>query len=110
MTMKIDLPLTINEMPCKVLLEKQYDGFELKLFVKVGLNAYWRSRMSEAQNHRCCWCYCLTTDERNKNNSSTLEHVLPVSKGGKNHPDNFAMACYECNNKRGFKPVEQFMA
>lgn len=107
--MQFDIPSTINEMPTLVDFEKAVKGYELKLSLRIGLNAYWRSRMSEAQNHKCCWCGIETTDERDKNHSSTLEHVIPTSKGGANHPDNLAMACNKCNHKRGNKPAEQFI-
>ena len=107
--MHFDIPSTINELPTRVDFEKMANGYALKLSLQIGLNAYWRSRMSEAQNHKCCWCGIVTTDERGKKYSSTLEHVMPVSKGGKNHPDNLAMACSRCNQKRGNKPAEEFM-
>ncbi len=45
---------------------------------------------------RCPHChYCrteLTYEE------STLDHVIPKSKGGKRNPDNVVLACKTCNN------------
>src|SRR5574340_33933 len=32
--------------------------------------------------------------------SPTLDHILPVSKGGKHHPDNVRLAHFECNSRR----------
>jgi len=48
----------------------------------------------------CYYCgYSLTL------NDSTLDHVLPVSKGGTNRLDNLVLACYECNQEKADKIV-----
>ena len=31
----------------------------------------------------------------------TKDHILPKSKGGKNHLDNYQTMCINCNNKKG---------
>lgn len=69
-----------------------------------------RSRLSEAQNHRCCWCGDAFSDLPNTTRSPTLEHVIPLSQGGADHPDNMAVACVRCNQKRGTKGVDAFLA
>jgi 5-methylcytosine-specific restriction endonuclease McrA len=30
----------------------------------------------------------------------TIEHLIPLSKGGADHPDNLVMTCYRCNERR----------
>jgi len=75
----------------------------------IGRKAQLRSILSESQNHRCCWCGIRTVDEENHYNSATLEHILPKSKNGKSHPDNYVMSCHACNMKRGTMTVEEFM-
>jgi 5-methylcytosine-specific restriction endonuclease McrA len=37
--------------------------------------------------------------------NSTLDHIKPVARGGTNHPDNLALACGPCNNKKGNKSI-----
>lgn len=70
-----------------------------------------RSRLSEAQNHRCCWCARRFSDEAGRRDSPTLEHVIPRSLGGsKLDPDNCVVACERCNRKRGVQTIEAFMA
>lgn len=32
---------------------------------------------------------------------ATIEHVIPISKGGRDHPNNIKMAHKRCNEKRG---------
>ena len=61
--------------------------------------------LSEAQNHRCCYCHRELTDYRVRkgkvaNLSGTIEHVIKKSEGGSDHHDNLVVACYECNTKR----------
>lgn len=53
-----------------------------------------RRCLSEAQNHRCCWCGA-------RPDYLTFDHVLPINKGGSDHPDNLVMACEPCNRERG---------
>lgn len=31
----------------------------------------------------------------------TLDHIIPVSKGGTDHSDNLQVACQSCNSERG---------
>lgn len=45
--------------------------------------------------------------------SVTIEHILPRSLGGANHPDNYGAACIPCNStreKRGYNdvPIPEF--
>lgn len=76
-------------------------------------------RLSEAQNHRCCYCGTDTWHPninmgetiiiKSKRTRATLEHVLPRSKGGTYGMYNLVMACNECNIVRGNRPVENFL-
>lgn len=63
--------------------------------------AYLRTRCAEAQQWRCCYCQVKMTTNRNHRLCATLEHVLPVSKGGEDTYENCVAACKMCNNKRG---------
>ena len=62
-----------------------------------------RSRLSESQNHRCCWCGEYLTDE-----NSTIEHIIPKNNGGTNHVDNLAISCSWCNHLRGYEDMNSF--
>ena len=38
----------------------------------------------------------------------TVEHILPLSRGGPDHPDNTIWACKECNLKKSKKRLYEF--
>lgn len=67
-------------------------GCNMNSIVKRGI----RERLSEAQNHRCCYC---GGDLRI---SATIDHIRPRAFGGKNRMDNFVVACEPCNKARGY--------
>jgi 5-methylcytosine-specific restriction endonuclease McrA len=50
----------------------------------------------------CYYCYQVFLKEQ-----LTIEHLIPLSEGGSNEPDNIALACRPCNLQRG---KETFMA
>lgn len=106
--MKLDFPLVINDEP-KPESFAHYRGKMSRIAFDVAHWQWLRCRLSEAQNWKCCFCSCDTTDERNKKHSSTIEHVLPRSLGGSDDPENLAMSCDRCNNTRGNMLVEEFM-
>jgi 5-methylcytosine-specific restriction endonuclease McrA len=68
--------------------------------------------LAEAQNWRCCYCgirtYTLEVGG-NFQKSSTLEHVIPLTCGGDDHPDNLVIACKRCNTLRGAQELESFL-
>ena len=48
------------------------------------------------KNPRCHWCKATLAFE-----SSTLDHRIPLSRGGANTSDNYVLACEPCNKNRG---------
>lgn len=97
-------PTVLNEMPRRRDFRSVNKVTRTRAFRRAQL-AYHRSRLSEAQNHKCCWCGCLMTDKRNKGNSSTIDHYVPASAGGPDHPDNYVIACDNDNQLRGHIPA-----
>lgn len=52
---------------------------------------WWQNRIQ--QNATCYYCNKrLTKDE------VTMDHILPLSKGGKSTKGNIVISCKECNN------------
>jgi 5-methylcytosine-specific restriction endonuclease McrA len=50
-------------------------------------------RIKRKQKGRCCYCKHFAP--------LTLEHIIPISKGGGHTAKNIAFACDRCNNKKG---------
>jgi len=53
----------------------------------------------ERDMHMCQ--YCGSTKHL------TLDHIIPVSKGGQNTWKNLTTACFKCNNKKGDRTAEE---
>lgn len=76
--------------------------------------AYWHRRRTgsdpspdideyaEALMREPC-AYCGTTED------ITIDHVIPVSRGGKHVRGNLAPACRRCNSSKGSKPLDEWL-
>lgn len=51
----------------------------------------------------CCYCGILLfpSDNNNYPRTKTLEHIIPLSRGGTNNPKNLRNCCNECNQEKG---------
>jgi 5-methylcytosine-specific restriction endonuclease McrA len=47
--------------------------------------------------------YCLTTD------NLSIDHILPLSRGGTHTEDNVELVCLSCNIRKGTKTKEEFI-
>lgn len=65
-------------------------GFEVKEY----LLAKW--------GRKCAYCDAV-------NIPLEIEHILARSKGGSDRVSNLCLACHDCNQKKGNKPIEQFL-
>lgn len=48
--------------------------------------------------------YCSATGVK-----LTLDHIVPISRGGTNSPDNIALACGHCNSSKGNKTLDEWL-
>jgi 5-methylcytosine-specific restriction endonuclease McrA len=55
-----------------------------------------------AHNNRCAYCGC--------DSKLTVDHAMPLSRGGSNNIENVVPACGSCNSRKGTRTVEEFMA
>lgn len=53
-------------------------------------------------DHTCQYC-----NKHFPEKTLTLDHVVPLSKGGGHHWENVVTACSSCNNKKGSMSVEK---
>ena len=65
-------------------------GYELKEY------------LLEKFSRRCVYC-------RKSGVPLNVEHIVPKARGGSNRVSNLAIACVECNQKKGSKPIEDFL-
>lgn len=62
-------------------------------------------RLRMATDGRCWYCARpLTRDE------TTVDHVIPKSKGGKTQDGNLVCCCYACNQRKASLTLEEFRA
>lgn len=61
-----------------------------------------REYLLEKWGRECTYC-------NKKDVPLQIEHIHPKSKGGSNRISNLCLACEKCNQKKGNKPVEEFL-
>lgn len=67
-------------------------------------------RLSEAQNHRCCYCSVEMTFDMHRDTSVTRDHVVPRVFNGQTVWENLVAACNKCNGLRGNMEAYHFYA
>lgn len=55
-----------------------------------------RQKMFKNGMRKCCWCGCRLTIQ-----TSTIEHIIPLARGGLDNANNRKLACETCNKERG---------
>lgn len=66
-------------------------------------NVDWESRV--LYYGWCCrYCSCALTRK-----TLTMEHAIPLSRGGSNWPSNLVPACAKCNTRKGTKTIFEFL-
>ncbi len=73
-----------------------------------------RKRIWRQQGGKCFYCprhtYLPRRGHAPTKGMATLEHIVPLSRGGARDPkENCVIACYACNQARGNMPIEQFL-
>jgi 5-methylcytosine-specific restriction endonuclease McrA len=58
--------------------------------------------MHSDQGGLCAYC------EVELNGAFHVDHMIPLSRGGSNWPDNLAITCVSCNSSKGAKTAEEF--
>jgi 5-methylcytosine-specific restriction endonuclease McrA len=48
-----------------------------------------------------CWCICPTQARVPQSNAPTLDHIVPLSKGGLHSYENVQTLCSSCNSQKG---------
>ena len=77
----------------------------------------WRARFATAYRERvygpdwtCHYCGWTTPPEdRGPAHGLTVDHRLPVCRGGDDSPENTLVACVSCNSRKGRKTYEEYV-
>ena len=56
---------------------------------------WWRQQVGQGICYHC--------KERFKPEELTMDHVIPVARGGKSNKKNCVPSCKDCNSKKGYK-------
>jgi 5-methylcytosine-specific restriction endonuclease McrA len=89
-------PSTTLNLPAVIRL-KQYIRPYLALSVRLS-----RQNVFLRDHHTCQYCRKQFAEKK-----LTIDHVVPLSKGGAHEWTNVVTACSACNNKKGDKSVEK---
>ncbi len=87
-----------NNSTIRIKRENKAGGF----FIEGDIQA-----MYEAQSAQCYYCKCYLLDHKNKPRFE-IEHLIPLADKGTNWPDNIALSCKKCNQKKGDNPEGWF--
>jgi HNH endonuclease len=61
-----------------------------------------QEQVRQRAKYLCEFCHA---DERWQYVKFTVDHLVPLSLGGNDHPDNLALACFHCNRRKTNKLV-----
>lgn len=94
--------VTVNSPSCTlhlpaVLRLRQYIRPYLSISVRLS-----RQNVFLRDDHTCQYCMQKFADKK-----LTIDHVVPLSKGGSHDWTNVVTACSSCNNKKGDKSLEK---
>ena len=82
-------------LPSTLRLRKRVKFFRQKIYFS-------KATVKRRDNYTCQYCGKAI----NKKNL-TIDHIIPVSKGGETSYENCVAACYKCNNKKNNKLLSQ---
>lgn len=65
------------------------------------MTSHSRAQIKERDNYTCLLCGVSIAAEPHL--LLEVDHIMPVSKGGLNTPDNLQTLCWRCNRSKGAK-------
>lgn len=79
--------------------DKQYIAREKAKARELRQSQWWKNEIARGICHYC--------GEKFKSSELTMDHVVPISRGGKSTKGNIVSCCKECNNKKKYMtPVD----
>lgn len=72
--------------------------------------AYLIREMAKAQGRLCAYCGQTMTFRPRCPNTATIDHMVPLGRGGPDRRSNMLAACYDCNHRKGEMTLAEFAA
>lgn len=69
-----------------------------------------RAQLFVYQHGHCRWCRCRMVEFDESPRSCTIDHLIPVSRGGTDHWSNTVGACKACNVEKGDMTADEYRA
>lgn len=63
------------------------------------------NKVKETQTHICYYCGQLLTDD-----NFTIDHLIPLSRGGKHKMKNLKPCCMSCNREKGSMTRDEYLS
>ena len=76
------------------------DEQTIKLLYNPFLFRDYRKAALKRDNYTCLWC---------GRHATTVDHIVPSSKGGSDLTQNLLASCSECNTRRGNRPAFSYL-
>ena len=62
----------------------------------------WKRRIWQRDRYLCHYCRCqVQRRDSYRTDAATIDHILPLSRGGMGTKDNMVTACRGCNSGKG---------
>lgn len=82
--------------------DKKHVATERAKAREIKKSGWWKQKLADGICHYC--------QKKFSSNKLTLDHIVPVSRGGKSTKGNIVPSCFDCNQKKKFKtPVEMLL-
>ena len=77
---------------------EKYIASSIEKSKRISFNKEIRAKVFEKSNGRCAICGMpLSLEHHSKYNYATIDHIIPLDKGGKNEMSNYQATCARCN-------------
>ncbi len=72
---------------------------------------FYNKWLEQFGDFKCFYCDVETSPhhEETHNRKTTIDHLVPKSKGGLNKTPNLVIACFNCNQKKQNLTLEEFL-